>query len=136
MSADHPASRQILSSDMLGSGTGPRGAELGRWRAERDATARAVAVDRAATAERTLDGFRDRLALQWLEGADLANAAWRAGVHDRLDHPPPRVMVGTLHSGEQEFERCVAAIRRQRHPAIEHVVIEGLPKAAAVAALM
>ena len=67
---------------------------------------------------------------------DAENAAWQADVETRRARPLPPVMVGTLHSGEQEFEQCVAAIRRQTHPAIEHVVIEGRPKADAVAALM
>ncbi len=40
----------------------------------------------------------------------------------------PGVMVGTLHSGENEFEQCKASIEAQRYPHIRHEVLSGLPK--------
>ena len=37
-----------------------------------------------------------------------------------------RILAGTLYSGENEFDRCVASIRRQTLPAAEHLVVRGL----------
>ena len=42
-----------------------------------------------------------------------------------------RILVVTLHAGENEFERCVESIRRQTHPIRHHLVVEGLPVAEA-----
>ncbi len=38
-----------------------------------------------------------------------------------------RILVGTLYSGEHEFDRCVEAVRNQRHACAEHLIIRGLP---------
>lgn len=46
-----------------------------------------------------------------------------------------RVLVVTLYSDEQEFEACSASVAMQSLPPTEHVVIRGLPKIAAHAAL-
>lgn len=46
-----------------------------------------------------------------------------------------RVLVVTLHSGEQEFDACRDSVARQTLAPIEHVIISGLPKMAAHAAL-
>jgi len=42
-----------------------------------------------------------------------------------------RILVGTLYTVENEFEECVASIRRQTYQDFEHLVIRGLPKAKA-----
>jgi len=39
-----------------------------------------------------------------------------------------KVLVGTLYSGENEFDECVAAIRRQTFKNFDHVIIRDLPK--------
>ena len=36
-----------------------------------------------------------------------------------------KILVGTLYTIENEFERCVAAVRRQTHPEVEHFVVRG-----------
>jgi len=46
-----------------------------------------------------------------------------------------RFYVGTLHTIENEFEDCVAAIRRQTHPDFEHFVFSGLGNEESHAAL-
>jgi len=40
----------------------------------------------------------------------------------------PRVLVGTLYCGENEFDECVASIRRQRDVELDHFVLKDLPK--------
>lgn len=42
-----------------------------------------------------------------------------------------RVLVVTLHSGEQEFEACRASVASQTLAPVEHVIVSGLPKLAA-----
>jgi len=37
-----------------------------------------------------------------------------------------RVVVGTLHTNENEFDRCIESVRRQTLVTIDHVLIEGL----------
>lgn len=39
-----------------------------------------------------------------------------------------RVLVGTLHCGENEFGQCLDSLRRQQHRDWEHFVLEGLPE--------
>ncbi|MHC4107933.1 MAG: hypothetical protein ACYSTY_07600 [Planctomycetota bacterium] len=39
-----------------------------------------------------------------------------------------RVLIGTLHSGENEFDQCVAALRRQSYPHWEQFVLADLPE--------
>jgi hypothetical protein len=39
-----------------------------------------------------------------------------------------RVLVGTLYSGENEFDECVAAIQRQTFKDFDHIIIRDLPK--------
>lgn len=39
-----------------------------------------------------------------------------------------RILVTTLHTGENEFEGCVASIRAQTLAPVEHLIIENLPK--------
>lgn len=39
-----------------------------------------------------------------------------------------RLMIGTLYTIENEFEECVAAIKRQSYGNFEHVVFKGLRK--------
>jgi len=46
-----------------------------------------------------------------------------------------RIYVGTLYAGENEFDECVAAIKRQTHRNFEHFVFSGLGNAEAHAAL-
>ena len=46
-----------------------------------------------------------------------------------------RIYVGTLHTIENEFEDCVASIRRQTHADFEHFVFSGLGNVEAHAAL-
>jgi glycosyltransferase involved in cell wall biosynthesis len=127
---------QIIASGALDPHSAERAGELEQFTDRRAARARETVADRIATADRVLAAFRDHLGPAWLDGADDENAAWRAEVHERGQRPLPAVMIGTLCSGEHEYERCVAAVRRQSHPDAEHVVIEGRPKAEAVAALM
>ncbi len=38
-----------------------------------------------------------------------------------------RVLIGTLHSGENEFDQCIAALRRQSYPHWEQFVLANLP---------
>ena len=40
---------------------------------------------------------------------------------------PPRILIGTLYSGENEFEQCKASVRAQTYPHREHVVFKNLP---------
>lgn len=47
----------------------------------------------------------------------------------------PRALVLTLHSGEQEYERAVASLRRQTFTRFEHRVFENLPNKEAHEAL-
>lgn len=42
-----------------------------------------------------------------------------------------QVLVGTLFSGEREFDRCVEALKAQRYMLYRHFVIENLPESAA-----
>jgi hypothetical protein len=46
-----------------------------------------------------------------------------------------RICVGTLYSGEREYDRCCASIRRQTHTAADHFVIRDLPNREAHQAL-
>jgi len=46
-----------------------------------------------------------------------------------------KVLVGTLYSGENELDECVAAIRRQTFQNFDHVIIRNLPKREAHRAL-
>jgi hypothetical protein len=46
-----------------------------------------------------------------------------------------RVFVGTMESGEADFDDCQAAIRRQTHKDVYHFVVSGLPEPEAHAAL-
>ncbi len=39
-----------------------------------------------------------------------------------------RVLIGTLHSGENEFDQCIAALRRQSYPHWEQFVLANLPE--------
>ena len=39
----------------------------------------------------------------------------------------PQVMIGTLCSGENEFDSCKSAVNRQSYRQIEHHIIQGLP---------
>lgn len=39
-----------------------------------------------------------------------------------------KVLVGTLYSGENEFEECLAAIRSQTFQNFDHIIIENLPQ--------
>jgi len=39
-----------------------------------------------------------------------------------------KILVGTLYSGENEFEECVNAIKQQTHPDFDHIIIQGLPQ--------
>jgi len=39
----------------------------------------------------------------------------------------PRILIGTLYSGENEFEQCKASVRAQTYPHREHVVFKNLP---------
>ena len=39
----------------------------------------------------------------------------------------PRILVGTLYSGENEFEECVASIKKQSYQNFEPLVIRNLP---------
>ncbi|AKF09666.1 glycosyltransferase [Sandaracinus amylolyticus] len=52
------------------------------------------------------------------------------------DAPPLRVMVGTLHSDENEFEQCVESVRKQRYSRMKHEIFSGLGKKESVATLM
>jgi hypothetical protein len=38
-----------------------------------------------------------------------------------------RLLIGTMHSNEQEFEACVSGIRAQQGVQFEHIVLENLP---------
>ena len=42
-----------------------------------------------------------------------------------------RILIGTMFSGENEFEECLAAIRRQEYSEWEHFTVENLPNQAA-----
>jgi hypothetical protein len=46
-----------------------------------------------------------------------------------------RICVGTLYSGEREFDQCRASIRRQTHAAADHFVVRNLPNREAHQAL-
>lgn len=46
-----------------------------------------------------------------------------------------RLFVGTLHSGENEFDECVGSIRRQRYTNFQHEIFSDLPNKEAHAAL-
>jgi hypothetical protein len=39
-----------------------------------------------------------------------------------------RILIGTLHSAENEFAECVASIHQQTHQDFEHFIIRGLPE--------
>jgi len=39
-----------------------------------------------------------------------------------------RVLIGTLYSGENEFDRCIASVRAQTYDKYEHLIIEHLPE--------
>jgi hypothetical protein len=39
-----------------------------------------------------------------------------------------KVFVGTMYSGEGDFEECLSSIKRQRDVEIEHIIIENLPE--------
>ena len=39
-----------------------------------------------------------------------------------------RVLIGILHSGENEFDQCIAALRRQSYPHWEQFVLANLPE--------
>lgn len=45
-------------------------------------------------------------------------------------------MIGTLHSGEAEFEKCKRSVQAQTYKNYEHVFFEGLPEKEAVPAVL
>lgn len=73
--------------------------------------------------------FQAQLYNRWTGAAGLPYSGM-----DRL--PKPKVMIGTLHSGENEFERCKESIARQSYENITRRVFSGLGKKEAVATLM
>jgi hypothetical protein len=40
----------------------------------------------------------------------------------------PRIFVGTMHSGEGDFQECIDMIRKQKSVCITHILISGLPE--------
>jgi len=49
-----------------------------------------------------------------------------AALNDSQSHY--RILVGTLYAGENEFEECLASIKRQTYRGWSHFVIRDLPK--------
>jgi len=87
---------------------------------------------RLRSATQILQAFRTHLYTRWtgVEGAPASEQPVSASL---------RVMIGTLHCGENEFAQCVAGIRAQRAPnaaMLEHRVFSGLPKKASISTLM
>ena len=39
-----------------------------------------------------------------------------------------KLLVGTLYSGENEYEECLKSIRAQRYTNYDHILIENLPE--------
>lgn len=44
------------------------------------------------------------------------------------DNVQMKILVGTLYSGENEFEECLVSIEHQRYCAYEHLILRDLPK--------
>ena len=71
---------------------------------------------------------------RWREENDRAEKDYGAR-RSAMSKCRPRVMIGTLCSGEPEFEACVQSINRQSYGNFEHVIISNLPKKQAMDAL-
>lgn len=122
-----------LESHIDGLGVGSR--KLGDARKGAVKTAKKkekrVKKRKAATAplspEEMLRAFRKGPAREWSLVAGSPRTARRG---------KPKVMVGTLSSGENEHDRCIASVKAQRYGKLDHKVFEGLGKKDAVSTLM
>ena len=80
--------------------------------------------------------FSQSLSKQWIADAEQSNQEFYDAFAPVPDPGATKVMVGTLHGYENEFERCKASVARQSHPNLEHVVLSGLSKKDSVSTLM
>jgi glycosyl transferase family 1 len=93
------------------------------------------AKDRLGLAYLVMQEFEQVLGPQWnLQTESFLSEYWEkiiaVGPQDE-----PRVMIGTMYSGENEFEASKASIGRQSYKNLEQVVISDLPNRQAHAAL-
>jgi hypothetical protein len=114
----------------------PRADKPARRRAKAAPTPGRAATEPGRRALGTLLGFRDGLGPALLSGSEPRNVAFRDEVAELERERPPKVLVGTLHGYEREFERCRQSVARQDLPGVEHLVLSGLGKKEAVATLM
>lgn len=85
--------------------------------------------ERLRTAGTLLDAFASHLYATWTAEEGIPYC----GV-DRAR--PLRVMVGTLHSDENEHDACIASVRKQTYRHVQHEVFSGLGKKESIATLM
>lgn len=126
---------EVLSDADVRPDAAERRAAIAAHREKRDARARAALEERRATAVALFKAFPRRLGQTWLDQAHTLNEGarvrWENGCGWR-----PKVMIGTLSSGERELESCRRSVGRQAYRDLEHVVLSDLPKKEAVATLM
>ncbi len=85
-------------------------------------------------ARQVLDEIRSRQLGHWGEENTRREKDYGA-LRATMTKRRPRVMIGTLCSGEPEFKACVQSIKRQGYGNFEHVVISNLPKKRAMDSL-
>ena len=107
---------------------------IAEGRREADAAAEAGQAEAMGRAKTLIGAFIRGLGPEWVERSHDRNQRFVEDLHRKID--APRVIVGTLYSGEHEFARCKASVARQNYGNFEHMVIEGLPKQQAVSTLM
>jgi len=78
------------------------------------------------SAKNVLDSLYPRIYEIWEQENNEHNCNFKDLVA-KWDSASPRVMVGTLYSGENEFESSTSAITRQSYRNLTHQVIKGLP---------
>lgn len=129
-----PAYRNVKTSELRPDAEERREALI-RHRRAMDERAGAALPERRTQVSALLTAFARRLGPRWLDDSHQLNATERARLATAA-RCRPKVMIGTLHSGEREINACKRSVERQRYPGLEHVVIAGMPKKAAVSTLM
>lgn len=94
----------------------------------------AMPDDKLTAAKRMLHDFHKKTLPILQKEASLANDLYREWVSER-EKWQPRVMIGTLYSGENEIDVCKDGIARQDYNALHHVILEGLAKKDAMSTL-
>jgi hypothetical protein len=128
--------RRLVNLSDLGLDAGERREIVAAARVEADRLAADQLPDAVVRAGQIIRTFIKEVGPVWVERSQDRNDQFLRHLEQVAQDDAPQVMIGTLHSGENEFELCKASVARQRYPNLKHVVISGLPKKQSVATLM